>query len=259
VVYQFRISGNEDVEGIFAKARDAGPSAIDINPGCPAPEIQHQASGVALFRDFRRLKSVMARIRKVYAGPLTAKCRLGDDESWRGPFAERLRLFEDSGICALAVHPRLSTERLKRRARWDEFPWIAASTWIPIIGNGDVQSPMDVEAHRVSFEPLAGLMLGRAAAVRPWVFREFAGLAPVAIDYAEVWDRLYRYTIEDMPPEMAIGRLKEFTHYFSGNFVFGHVLKKAVQGPKTPEGVRAAALVFLSSGPEIRPRASVPL
>jgi tRNA-dihydrouridine synthase len=261
VIYQFRVSGNEDVEAIFARAQcylPLAPTAMDLNLGCPAPEIQWQASGAALFRDFGRLRSVLERIRKVYGGALTAKCRLGDDESWRGPFLERLRLFEDSGICALTVHPRLSTERLKRRARWEEFPWIANSTKIPIIGNGDVVSPKDVEGHRAYFEPLAGLMLGRAVAARPWIFREFAGLGPMAVDYAEVWEHLYQYTMEDLPPERAFGRLKEFTRHYAGNFTFGHSLEKAVQGAKSLEDVRTAALGFLANGPEIRRGALVP-
>jgi tRNA-dihydrouridine synthase len=258
VIYQFRVSGNEDLEGLFVKIQSQGYLAVDINLGCPAPEIQRQASGVALFRDFNRLRSVLARIRSVYDGPLTAKCRLGDDDQWQKPFNERLILFEDYNICALTVHPRLSTERLKRRARWEIFPQIARTTKIPIIGNGDVRSLADIEGHAAYFEPLRGLMIGRIAAVKPWVFREFAGLEPIPIDYGEVWERLYNYTMEDMPPEKAIGRLKEFTHYYAANFVFGHVLRSAVLKSKTPAEIRDAALGFLSKCPEVRVSAGVP-
>ncbi|MBK8793893.1 MAG: tRNA-dihydrouridine synthase [Holophaga sp.] len=72
--------------------------------------------------------------------------RLGDDpETWRQLFIERLRLFEDCDVHAITVHPRFSTEKLKRRVRWEEFPWIAAQTSLPLIGNGDVCSLKDVE------------------------------------------------------------------------------------------------------------------
>jgi tRNA-dihydrouridine synthase B len=259
VICQFHLSGREDVEGILAKAQEMGYLAIDINLGCPAPEIQRMECGVALFRDFERLKTLLARMRRAYDGPLTAKCRLGDDENWRGPFKERLSLLADYGICALTVHPRLSTERLKRRARWEEFPWIASMTKIQIIGNGDICSPSDIGARPEHFNPLSGLMLGRIAAIKPWAFREFAGMEPMPIDHAEVWARHYEYTMEDLPPERAIGRIKEFTHYFASNFVFGHTLRKAAQKAKTLEEIKDGALKFLSNEPPLRPNVGPPV
>jgi tRNA-dihydrouridine synthase B len=252
VIYQLRISGEEDLEATFAKLENQNPAAIDLNLGCPAPEIQKLASGAALFRDFPRLKQVLKRIRGCYQGTLTVKCRLGDDpENWRAPFLDRLKLFEDSGVHAIAVHPRFSGEKLKRRARWQEFPWIAAKTKLPIIGNGDICSPQDIQTHEACFRPLAGLMLGRIVAQKPWIFREFSGQPPIEIDHAEIWQRLYRYTLEDLPPERAIGRMKEFTTYFSNNFFFGHELFRVCQRARTMEEMREAALRFLGSNPKL--------
>lgn len=252
VVYQLGLSGDEDIEATFAKLQPLEPAAIDLNLGCPAPEIQHRASGAALFRDFARLRLVLGRIRACYQGPLTVKCRLGDDpERWREPFIERLRLFEDCGVAAVAVHPRFSTEKLKRRARWHEFPWIAAQTSLPVIGNGDIRSLRDVEEKAECFRPLAGLMLGRIVAEKPWIFRDFAGLPPMEIDYAEVWARLYRYIVEDLPPERAIGRLKEFTCYYSKNFVFGHELYKRGLKARNVLDIRDSCMSFLDSMPQL--------
>jgi len=248
VVYQLRTNGEEVLEAAITKLEAQNPAAIDLNLGCPAPEIQKQASGAALFRDFERLSRVLSRIRAVYRGTLFVKCRLGDDsESWRAPFVKRLRLFEDSGVHAVTVHPRFSNEKLKRRARWREFPWIVAQTSLPIIGNGDIRSPRDVIENIEFFEPLAGLMLGRIVAQKPWIFREFSGLPPINISYAEIWDRLCAYTIEDFPPEKAIGRMKEFTAYFAQNFFFGHELFKASRRAGNIEELRAAALRFLEA------------
>lgn len=252
VIYQLRISGREDVEAAFAKLEAQNPAAIDINLGCPAPEIQHQASGAALFRDFGRLKQVLKRIRACYRGTLTVKCRLGDDpERWREPFVDRLKLFEDSNVHSITVHPRFSTEKLKRRARWQEFPWIAFQTKLPIIGNGDVRSVRDVQNNPDWFGPLAGLMLGRIVAQKPWIFREFSGHFRNTIQHWEVWDRLYRYTLEDLSPERAFGRMKEFTAHFSGNFFFGHELYKGVQKARNVSEVRDAAMRFLESNPKL--------
>jgi tRNA-dihydrouridine synthase len=252
VFYQFRVAGGEDIEAMCRRLPLVDCAGVDLNLGCPAPRIQAQASGCALFRDFAQLRSVLERLRRNYAGTLTVKVRLGDDpDRWREPFLERLRLFEDCGVHALTVHPRFSTEKLKRRARWHEFPWIAARTRLPVIGNGDICCPEDLASDPDSFAPLAGLMLGRIAAVKPWIFREFAGLPPMALDYLEVWDRLYRYTLEDMPPERAFGRLKEFTFYFAKNFFFGHEMFKGIQKAHTPGEIREAAARFLEAGPQL--------
>jgi len=248
VVYQLRTSGEDILEAAVLKLEAQYPAAIDLNLGCPAPEIQRQASGAALFRDFERMRRVLSRIRAVYNGTLFVKCRLGDDpENWRAPFLERLRLFEDYGVDAITVHPRFSNEKLKRRARWREFPWIAAQTKIPIIGNGDIRSPRDILEHGEFFEPLAGLMLGRIAAQKPWIFREFSGIPPLDISNAEIWDRLFQYTVEDFPPEKAIGRMKEFTAYFAQNFFFGHELFRESRRARNLQELRAAALRFLEA------------
>ena len=259
VIYQFRTSGEEDIEALVRKIATVEATAIDLNLGCPAPKIQQQASGAALFRDFDRLRDILQRIRRCYQGTLTVKVRLGDDPlNWREAFVDRLRLFEDCDVHAITVHPRFSTEKLKRRARWHEFPWIAAQTRLPIIGNGDICVPQDIEANRACFEPLAGIMLGRIVAVKPWIFREFAGLPELEIDHKEVWDRLYRYTLEDMPPERAFGRLMEFSFYFSKNFFFGHEMYKGIQRARTVEEIQEGAHRFLDTQPRLNPGGGLP-
>ncbi len=152
--YQFRISSEEDVGALFRKLPMVDCCGVDLNLGCPAPRIQAQASGCALYRDFGQLRQVLEGIRRHYAGTLTVKVRLGDDpDNWREAFVERLRLFEDCGVHALTVHPRFSTEKLKRRARWHEFPWIAAQTRLPVIGNGDICCREDIEANPPASPP----------------------------------------------------------------------------------------------------------
>lgn len=251
VIYQFRVSTDDRLEAMVEKLAPLGAAALDLNLGCPAPKIQAQASGAALFREFDQLQDVLTRIRKVYDGILTVKVRLGDDPAtWEGPFLDRLRLFEDCGVDALTVHPRFSFEKLKRRARWEQFPWIAERTRLPLIGNGDVLSPADVQKHAASFSVLSGLMLGRIVAIRPWIFREFAGLEPLSIDHAEVWDRLCRYTLEDMPPERALPRMQEFTSWYSQNFTFGHTLNTLAKGATDCDDLRAKILAWLGNDPQ---------
>lgn len=259
VLYQFQTSGDQPIEQVFPRLAQLDVAAIDLNLGCPAPEIQQQRAGAALFRDFDRLRDVLTRIRRVYDGPLTVKCRLGDDpDAWRDGFIERLRLFEDMDVAAITVHPRFSTEKLKRRARWEEFPWVCAQTRLPVIGNGDVCGVEDVRRNEEAFRPLAGLMLGRIVAVKPWIFLDFAGIPRPEIDHAEVFDRMHRYIVEDFPPERAFSRLKEFSFYFAKNFLFGHELFRHIQQTRTVPDLRTAALAFLERRPTLRAEGYLP-
>ena len=254
VIYQFGASGREDLEALFRKLPELDAAAVDLNLGCPAPKVKASGWGVALCADFPRLKEVLERIRRNYQGTLTVKVRLGEDPAnWREGFLERVRLFEDVGVDAMTVHVRFAGEKLKRRPRWEEFPWIAANTRLPVIGNGDICHPDDLARHPEWFAPLGGIMLGRIAIVKPWIFREFAGLPVAPVDHAEVWDRLYRYTLEDMAPERAFGRLMDFTYYFAKNFMFGHVLYTSIQKAGTPAEIREAALRFLEANPSLNP------
>ncbi|MBD3317750.1 MAG: hypothetical protein GF344_18335, partial [Chitinivibrionales bacterium] len=144
VIYQLRLSGAEDIAKVIERLAEVDPFAIDINLGCPAPEIRKRAAGAALFRDVKRLEQVLAAVRSRWAGPLTVKCRLGDDSpEWRSEFLRRLVVFERCEIDAVAVHPRFVSEKLKRYARWEVFEWIAGETSIPLIANGDIGGVSD--------------------------------------------------------------------------------------------------------------------
>jgi tRNA-dihydrouridine synthase len=257
VFYQLRLSGHEDVAAVIDRIASHGPFAIDVNLGCPAPEIRRRASGVALFRDLQRLERVLGTIRERWDGILTIKCRVGDDErTWQRDFAERLRVFERRGVDCLFVHPRFSGEKLKRTARWHYFDWIAGNTDIPVVGNGDIHGRGAVEAKAGLFERVAGVMIGRMAVVRPWIFREWSGES-VVVDYREVWQRFYRYVLEDFPPEKAIGRIKEFTAYYSRNFLFGHDLFRAVQPAESLDEAFERATAFLAKEPRVTAAPSV--
>jgi len=257
VVYQLLLNGSEDIAAIVDRLSALCPAAIDLNLGCPAPEIRKTKAGAMLFSDIKMLDTVLAALRTAWSGPLIVKCRLGNDsDTWQRVFVERLRLFEAAGVDAIVVHPRFFDEKLKRKARWRLFPWIVSQTVLPVIANGDIVSRSDIENHADMFEGVKGFMIGRMAAARPWIFREFAG-ETVSVDYREVWERLYRYTMEDFEPRKALGRLKEFTAYYSRNFFFGQHLFTAVQNAKSVDAVREAAMEFLSRSPRIVRQPSV--
>ena len=244
VIYQLLLADHEQVPAVLARLKTIAPAAIDINLACPAPEITHVNAGAALFRDYDRCARVLFAARTHWRGALTVKCRLGDNApGWEDALVKRLRLFEDAGIDAVVLHPRFFDEKLKRTARWDRFLWAAAHTRLPIVGNGDIVSRDFLDRQTEAMASIAGIMVGRMAAARPWIFRELAGATP-EIDFREVWERLFRYVMEEFPPERALGRIKEFNAYYARNFFFGHQLFAPVQSAQTCDEARARAQTF---------------
>jgi tRNA-dihydrouridine synthase B len=149
---------------------DRGAQIIDINMGCPAKKICKVAAGSALLQD----EPLVARILEAVVGavdvPVTLKIRTGwDRENRNGPTIARIA--EDSGIQALAVHGRTRACAYQGEAEYDTIAAIKSTVSIPVIANGDIATP---EKARLVLEHTGadGLMIGRAAQGRPWIFRE---------------------------------------------------------------------------------------
>jgi tRNA-dihydrouridine synthase B len=257
VFYQLRLTGDENIGRVVERLTTVGPFGIDINLGCPAPEIRKSGGGIGLFDDREKLCGVLGAVRQHWKGILTVKCRLGKrSDTWQDTFIDRLKIIEESGVDAITVHPRFSDEKLKRRARWELFPWIASQTKLPVIANGDIAGATPAVLELLTSGKCSGLMIGRFAAVKPWIFKEFAGES-VNVDYLDVWTRFYEYTCEDFRPEKAIGRIKEFTAYFARNFIYGHELFRKVQSAPDLETLKKRAVDFLTALPAVGKIASV--
>ena len=99
-------------------------------------------------------------------------------------------------------------------------------------------------------------MIGRMAAVKPWIFREISRGA-MRVDYREIWNRFYGYVCEDFPPHKAIGRLKQFAAYFACNFFFGHELYRTALRAKDGATLRDRVDLFLAGSPTIVKEPSV--
>src|SRR5579863_6782067 len=150
---------------------DLGYDAVDINLGCPAKKVV-KCGGSGLLRDLPLLQNILQSIRAAVKIPFTIKLRSGwsDEEIVALQVA---RLAEDCGVEALAVHPRTRTQGFSGRARWDIIQQVKQSVRIPVIGNGDVFKPEDALALREQ-TGCDAVMIGRAAASNPWVFRQMA-------------------------------------------------------------------------------------
>ncbi len=151
---------------------DQGAEIIDINMGCPAKKVCKVWAGSALLRDEALVARILAAVVAAVDVPVTLKIRTGFDQENRNA-VNVARIAEGSGIAALAVHGRTRDMQYRGEAEYDTIAAVKATVSIPVIANGDIDSPDKARAvlERTGAE---GLMIGRAAQGRPWIFRQIA-------------------------------------------------------------------------------------
>jgi len=149
---------------------DEGAQIIDINMGCPAKKVCNVAAGSALLSDEALVARILEAVVAAVELPVTLKIRTGPDPLRRN--ALRIaRIAENSGIRLLTVHGRTRACGFRGQAEFETVAGVKAAVRIPVIANGDIGTPE--EARRVLEQTRAdGVMIGRAAHGRPWIFRE---------------------------------------------------------------------------------------
>jgi len=167
-----QIAGTEPVQLADAARHnvDEGAQIIDINMGCPAKKVCHVLAGSALLRDEALVGRILEAVVASVTVPVTLKIRTGWDRGSRNALAIA-RIAEASGIQALSVHGRTRMDMYLGEAEYDTIADVKAAVTIPVIANGDIDSPEKARAvlDRTGAD---GLMIGRAAQGRPWIFRE---------------------------------------------------------------------------------------
>ena len=150
---------------------DRGAQIIDINMGCPAKKVCNVMAGSALLQHETLVAKILtAVVNAVPDTPVTLKIRTGwNIENKNAPSI--LRIAEDSGIRALAVHGRTRCQQYRGEAEFDTIAAVKAAARIPVIANGDISTPEKAKAV-LDQTGADGIMIGRAAQGRPWIFRE---------------------------------------------------------------------------------------
>ena len=151
---------------------EAQPEVLDINYGCPVKKVVCKMAGAGILQDIPKMVELTKAIVDSTTLPVTVKTRLGwDDHSIKiSEVAERL---QDVGIKALAIHGRTRKQMYKGEADWTLIGEIKNNPriHIPIIGNGDIDSPQKAMEYRERYG-VDGIMIGRASIGNPWIFRE---------------------------------------------------------------------------------------
>jgi len=243
---------------------DTGFDTVDLNLGCPAKRVVGCNGGSGLLRDLPKIAEIFRTVRRAVTIPFTVKFRLGWNDA-QIVCVELARMAESEGLNAVALHARTREQGYSGQARWE---WIAAvkqAVGIPVVGNGDIRTPEDAAA-MVAQTGCDAVMIGRAAAANPWIFRQIAQYtATGAYDHPTFADRHHMIrayfemllaeaeATKDLPRDARLGetagKMKQFATWFTHGVTGGGRLRKAIYQAKTGEEVLVQVNAFFASQP----------
>jgi tRNA-dihydrouridine synthase B len=151
---------------------DQGAQIIDINMGCPAKKVCNVYAGSALLQDEPLVARILGAVVAAVGVPVTLKIRTGWNRENRNG-VRVAQIAEACGIAALAVHGRTRADLYEGEAEYATIAAIKRAVSIPVLANGDVDTPQKARAVLEATQ-CDGLLIGRAAQGRPWIFREIA-------------------------------------------------------------------------------------
>lgn len=234
--YQLLLTEVNEVAPAVSALHRFSADAVDINLGCPAPRVKRWGGGSSLAMNPYRLREIVRTLRKETELPVSAKIRLGnntDSHSMR----DFCLMLQDEGVDFLTVHARLPGESFSRKPRWEMVAQVKSWLRIPVIVNGGIFSVED-GARCLRLSQADGLMIGRAAARKPWIFAQLArelygaDIPEVEVCLPQIYGQFVLGLLR-FGPERRLGRLKEFSHYFAHNYAFGHHLATSIQKSAT--------------------------
>ena len=222
-------------------AQQAGPDFIDINCGCWVKKIAMRGDGAGLLRDLKKFERVVQAVQRGTTLPVTVKTRLGWDAD-NFAILDVARMLEANGVDALTVHCRTRKQGYTGTADWSWLPRIKEVSSVPLIANGDIETPEDL---RTVFDLGAdGAMIGRGAIKNPWIFRQ-------AKHYLATGNYLQEPTLEERI-ELCIRHLKDHVAHrgerwgvLSFRKFYAHYLRNAHLAAK----LRASLMKFVEVPP----------
>ncbi len=180
--------GDEPIQILDATQQlveDIQPDIIDINLGCQSKNVTSRGAGAALMNKPQVVADIIRTMTDHFTVPITAKIRLGWDEDHLN-YLEIAKIIQDNGGAMVAVHGRTRKQAYRGAARWEPIREVKEALEIPVIGNGDVATKVDIQ--RIKAETNCdAVMIGRAAVGNPWIFSR--------MDREEVTDTLVLKTI----------------------------------------------------------------
>lgn len=242
---------------------ELGADVCDINMGCPANKVLKGCAGAGLMRDLGKARTILAACRRALpTTPLTVKFRLGlTDETIN--YLELARICEGEGVAAVALHARTAKQMYTGRADWDRIARLKETVSIPVVGNGDVETPEDVLAlfRRTGCD---AVMCGRATMKNPWIFRQASELLagrPYRPATAEERRELILHHFrlieknDGDQPKVMMTKLRTFTGWYTHGLPNGSELRRRISALDGPAAFLDAVEDFFARGIHLRPPA----
>ena len=248
---------------------ETGFDLVDLNLGCPAKRVVGSNGGSGLLRDLPRIQEIFKAVRKAVTIPFTVKFRMG----WNDAdivCLELARMAEAEGLNGVALHARTREQGYSGQARWEWIARVKQAVRIPVIGNGDIQTP-EAAVAMVAETGCDAVMIGRAAPANPWIFRQIAQYTatgsyerPTAEDRYRMIRAYFQMLLDeaeatkDLPRAARLGetagKMKQFATWFTHGVAGGAKLRADIYQARTGSEVLAQVDTFftvqLASGAE---------
>lgn len=223
---------------------ELGGIGVDINMGCPAPDIYRTGAGCAwMSKPLQEVASMLSKVKSVLDSSTTSckrlscKIRLGEEDFTIEKLFAYCDMLVSEGVTQITLHPRTRKEKYTRKARWEYVNQLCeylkskySSLNLQIIGNGSIFSVEDAISSIKKAPNIDGIMLGRSAIQKPWLFKQISSALSneefkTEIDLFELAIDFMKDIENCQPQEFWKTRKQRFFIYFCDNFQFGNYLK----------------------------------
>lgn len=222
-VVSLQLFGSEPelIARMAAEIEELPFSVLDINMGCPVPKVAGNGEGSALMKNPQLVGQIVEQTVKAIRKPVTVKIRKGFDADHINA-VEIAHIAQESGASAVAVHGRTRTEYYSGQADWDIIAQVKNALHIPVIGNGDVTTPVMAKA-MMQQTGCDGVMIGRGVRGNPWLFSRILTFMETGVDPGkpgpqEIIDMILRHArmqMECKGEDMAIREMRKHTAWYT--------------------------------------------
>lgn len=229
---------------------DVRPDFIDLNFGCPAKKVVQCGAGAALLRELPRMRAIVKAVVSAISIPVSGKIRSGWD-AYHIVAGDASRILEEEGACMVTVHARTKKMKFQGQADWRIIREVKESVSIPVIGNGNVQSPEDGK-NMLEETGCDLVMIGRGALGKPWIFRQVNRYLetgeklddPSYRERIEVCLKHYRTALKLLGEERGVKEMRKHVGWYLKGMPGNRMIKREIFSMPDPAEVESRLLVY---------------